>query len=1100
MFGTFDFRVDKTPIEGLLGDRTKSILGRLLLSEGKSIQRSILAEELWPEGSVKQSRTNLRRELHTLRNRHAIFRNYLSSDTESVVWSESAEYEFDVDSFNHIYNCFSKAKTVADRLDKGEELLASPYGVLLPGHTGEWIEDLRDSMSARWLYVAEELLSIYKKNKQVQDAIKLANEVVVLHPHRESVFLQLMQLHLLQGNNAIALQTYHHCATVLRDELGVVPSNEIQSLYARLSKISSSQAGRKITSKSDSERSKTELFAGRVSELNSISSLVHLAEKTAKSHIVLISGVAGIGKTRLATEWVKNNKEKIDYFGKARCFEGGGSQALGPIYSWLRNDKAELLFSNSPSDEAQLVKSAFVAKDSLSDEGVIKNESSSASRQRLFDALAVTFKSEAIVSNDIKHKRVFFLDDLQWCDQDTLDLLEHILNFSQGRDIVFLATVRSENSIPGTSVHNFVNRLVSRGQLNQITVDNLDLEDSKYLASSVFPRNSVSVGEEHDLITNQICERAEGHPLFIVEMARFEFDSQDADKDEQSGKKALPPRIEAVIQQRLKQLSTHAALVASYAAVLGSQFSVQLLGSVEKMEQEPLVSSMDELWQKRIISQTPNGQYVFSHDYIREVCYQMLPAPQRQLLHSQVSHALESFHQNHYGSISTSIAYHSKEAGDYERAYQWYFQALEYGKFSIAYNDVIDLCDATIKLVQENNINIDRDLSIFRLLLFKSQALATLEGYGSANLGRVCDQLESLSANVGDLELRAKAIDRIRVHHSFSNNLERALKYTDDQIHIARSLPSPAFLINAYRSKAFVEFQLGRLSAACRTAETGVEIARAAAQVNKLDLDKPDWALLMLHAIGAWSYCMRGMADKAAQMFDKCSLFESCVGYYIPKGLVLFWIGNVHLIFEQMDEVDNVGKRLIAMGQEKSVIKLEIMGNFFCASAAIDKGLSQLGVEHLNFAIDRYSELSENVLSGEYYLWLSKAYLQLGKADMSLASIENAFADCGLSKMQPYLTAMHVQKALVMETLGEPALNVLKEFDTAARVAESQQADLAKLNSLQMELSYRVDNKLETAPLVKNLRVLTARLLQHGALPATKRVNAFLSTAPEEIM
>lgn len=1100
MFGTFEFRVNGSVIEGLQGDRTKSILARLLLYQDKSVQRAQLADELWPESSAKQARTNLRRELHSLRNRHAIFQECVTSDQLCIKWSTSSDFEFDVDNFNSTYERFKATSCNSDRLKTGENLLSQPIEVLIPGYHSEWIEKQRDLLKSRWLYVAEELVSIYKKKKELQDALRLAKDITNILPHKESTYLQLMQLHLLQGDNAMALHAYHQCATVLQDELGVEPSSEIKNLYVRVSKNTNSAKKTLKVSEHDTDQFGTNYFAGREVELQLITSLINPTEKHDRSQIVLITGVAGIGKTRLVHEWVKKYQHQIDYFGKSRCYEARGSHPFSPIVSWLQHEKAQKLLSSAAAGDSSVIRNTLLPTPEKPDAGNFNQKSAPATRERIFDALAATLKSNSEIQRDIQLNRVFFLDDLQWCDQDTFDLLDHLLMYDGHQELFFIATVRSEAITPGSATDKFCNTLVSRGQLQKVSVGNLSRKESKQLINSTSPAQHVKAATSHDLTIDEMCVRAGGHPLFLLEIARFQFDkrSEARDLSNEDGN-ALPPRVEAVIQQRINHLSPDAALVASYAAVMGAEFSIQLLNALENMEQESLICSMDELWQKYIITQTEHGQYLFSHDCIREVCYQIIPAPQRQLLHGQVASALEKYHEQHIGGISARIAFHCREAGEYESAYKWYLKAMHYAEFSlVAHNEIVELSDSILKLLQRDKIDVDRNLSRLKVISKRASAIGILEGYGSPKLRPLCEELETLITNVNDLELRTNVVHRLRLYHSFSSNPNKALKFAEDQIKIARAMPEPKFLVDGHFAKSFVEFQLGNFESAYRTAELGSESANVAEHKNTLDAQQPSHHLLMLHALGTWAYHTCGFANKARVLFQKCSLFETCTGAFNSRGHALFWITRAHLVAEEMEQVALNGKRLISRGQDKSLLKHEILGNFFCGTAAVTEGMNELGLEHLNFSIQRYEELKESVLSGEFHLWASRAHSQMNNHDSALISVENAFEETRRSKTQPFIAEMHTQKAQILAELGEPAADVLKEFESSLRIAELQQADLVKLKSIHLEYNYRSDNNLPTSSLLKNTRELANRMSRHGSSPAIARVNRLLAESQME--
>ncbi len=592
MFGGFEFCVNGHGIDGLQGDRAKSILGRLLLCSGNSLQRAPLADELWPESTEKQARTNLRRELHTLRNRHRIFHECICSDSLSITWKSPTNFEFDVDSFNSGYEGFKNDTNNSSRQKSGEHLLGLPNGVLLPGQYGEWIEKQRTLIDSRWLYVAEELFSEYKKHNAIQDAMRVAREITYRFPYKESAYLQIMQMHLLQGDKAMALQTYHQCATVLQADVGAEPSSELKSLYNRASKNAGLKRKMNSVDENDVAHLGINCFTGREAELKSITLLAQQTSGLYGSTMVLINGVAGIGKTALIHEWIEKNRKQFNYYAKSRCYEARGTYPLSPIRSWLQNKNSEQLLASLSAVDSSLIKSSSLFNGDSVGATKVDEETSPVTRERLFDALAAVLKSKADDEEGIAAKRLFFLDDLQWCDEDTLGFLDHLFTYEGQSEILLLATMRSEAITPGSEVEAFCRKLMSRGQLQQLALGNLSQDESTQLINALQKNHKVS----EYLNADELCIRAGGHPLFLLEMARSEFEKRAQGEDIlEPDRYALPPRVEAVIQQRISQLSAHAALIAAYASVIGTEFSFQLLELIPDVTQESLIGAMDEL-------------------------------------------------------------------------------------------------------------------------------------------------------------------------------------------------------------------------------------------------------------------------------------------------------------------------------------------------------------------------------------------------------------------------------------------------------------------------------------------------------------------------
>lgn len=106
----------------------------------------------------------------------------------------------------------------------------------------------------------------------------------------------------------------------------------------------------------------------------------------------------------------------------------------------------------------------------------------------------------------------------------------------------------------------------------------------------------------------------------------------------------LPQTVQAVIAERLAQLSPPARELVSMAAVIGHAFTFEVLAQASGADEDTLVSGLDELWQRRIVREQGQDAYDFSHDKIREVAYTALSAVRRRLLHRKVAEALVMVH------------------------------------------------------------------------------------------------------------------------------------------------------------------------------------------------------------------------------------------------------------------------------------------------------------------------------------------------------------------------------------------------------------------------------------------------------------------------
>ena len=142
-----------------------------------------------------------------------------------------------------------------------------------------------------------------------------------------------------------------------------------------------------------------------------------------------------------------------------------------------------------------------------------------------------------------------------------------------------------------------------------------------------------------------------------------------------TAKNSPPPRVQAVIQARLAQLTTPAHEVAGFAAAIGRPFSFDLLAKATDWDEDSLSRALEELWQRRIIHECGDRAYDYTHDLLREVAYAGLSPVRRRALHRRIARALEEIYAPELEDGSGSLAAHYEAAGMAEEAIGAYRRA-----------------------------------------------------------------------------------------------------------------------------------------------------------------------------------------------------------------------------------------------------------------------------------------------------------------------------------------------------------------------------------------------------------------------------------------
>jgi len=369
-------------------------------------------------------------------------------------------------------------------------------------------------------------------------------------------------------------------------------------------------------------------------------------------------------------------------------------------------------------------------------------------RARLFEALA-----RAVLGAN--RPLLLVVDDLQWCDRESLEWLHFLLRFDPRAPLLVVGTCRPEELDEDCPLAQTLPTLHRDVRLQELELGPLDEASTAALATNL-AEGSLEATE-----IRRLYLETEGNPLFVVESLRagqptsaFLSDLTDS---------PLPPRVQAVLATRLAQLSAPARQLAEVAATIGRQFTFPVLQAAGDGDEEGLVRGLDELWQRRIIRERGAYAYDFGHDKLREAAYTALSSARRRLLHRRVAQALESVHAADLDPVSRQVAAHYRRAGLPDQAIPYYLQAGELAR---------DICaqEEAIACFQRGLALLETEMRASPPSQDRSQMAARFhEGLGDV-LAQLAQPGEALAAYERALELldRAERIPRSRLHRKMS--------------------------------------------------------------------------------------------------------------------------------------------------------------------------------------------------------------------------------------------------------------------------------------------------------------------------------------------
>jgi class 3 adenylate cyclase len=383
-------------------------------------------------------------------------------------------------------------------------------------------------------------------------------------------------------------------------------------------------------------------LVGREEELGLL--LRHWSEaKTGEGQVVLISGEAGIGKSRLTAALLERlttePHTRLRYF----CSAQHTDSAFFPIISQMERAAA---FTHADTKEVKLDKlDAVLALSSTSkqDAALFAEMLSLPTdgryptveltplqrRQKTLDALHVQVETFAR-----KSPVLMIFEDTHCADPTSIELLGRTVDRISSLQVLLIVTFRPEFSPPWTGRRN----------VTSLTINRLTRRETEALIDRVVRNNSLSAHIKQDIV-----ERSDGIPLFVEEMTKAVLESEGEEAAERtvasiaSPAMVVPPSLHASLMARLDRLGP-AKEVAQIGAAIGREFSHALLAAVTRKREGEPDTGLDRLIQAGLLSRRgvpPNASYLFKHALVQDAAYGTLLRERRRALHTRIAETIE---------------------------------------------------------------------------------------------------------------------------------------------------------------------------------------------------------------------------------------------------------------------------------------------------------------------------------------------------------------------------------------------------------------------------------------------------------------------------
>jgi len=749
--------------------RKATALAAYLAVTRRGHTRDALAGLLWPEYNQRRARAALRRTLSSLGNARA--EGWLVTDRENVDLDHGAIL-VDVVRFDDL---LAQCKTHGHReaevcpeclplLTEAVELyhddFMAGFGLRDSVTFDDWQFFQAESLRRELAGALERLARGRGALGEWEEAVAHARRWLVLDVLHEPAHRLLMALYAWSDERAAALRQYRECVRILGQELGVAPLEETTLLYRAIQENDLpprpvlSEGGPSVPSGEETlvaaaaPSLQDNPLVGRETEWEAMLGAYDSINEGGR--IIVVEGEAGIGKSRLAKEFVGHVSEGGATIVAARCYAGEKNLAYGPLVEGLsaalgREDG--YLLDSLPAGSLQ--EASRLLPDLSPDSPPAPPLDTPGARSRFFGEVVRVL----LAVLDGPPPGVLFLDDLHWADDASLSLLTYLIRRLDDKPLCVLLTWRAEEVPERHPMRDLFAEARRSGVATSLTLDRLSPDSVVELVGRIVP-NAGMLGP-------RLGDETEGLPLFLTEyLTAIEKGELDVGEDTWT----LPGGVQDLLKTRLGSVDETAGQVLAAAAVVGRSFDFDTVRATSGRGEEEALTALEELLARGLIREVGDAAgvastYDFDHDKLRTLVYDETSLARKRLLHRRTAAALAGQARGREAeSLAGQIAYHHRLAGQDVEAARYYLLAGDYARGLHANSEALAHYEQALAFGHLDAATLHENIGDLQTRAGEyAAALASYEGAassaGTANLGVLEHKIGNVHARRGERDL-----------------------------------------------------------------------------------------------------------------------------------------------------------------------------------------------------------------------------------------------------------------------------------------------------------------------------------------------------------
>jgi class 3 adenylate cyclase/predicted ATPase len=792
-------------------------------------------------------------------------------------------------------------------------------------------------------------------------------------------------------------------------------------------------------------------FVGREQEIGLLVDRWQAA-KEGDGQIALLSGEAGIGKSRIMQELRERLEAEPHTRMRYQCSPYHTSSALYPVVQQLefaagfaaqdtpeqRLEKLEHLLAQTASPHSsKLALLAALLSISTGDRYPSLDLAPQEQKDRTLRALI-----EQLEAHSAQQPVFIVFEDVHWIDPTTTELVDLMVDVIQGLRVLLLITFRPDFECPWSSYPHATALALNRLTRSQTEALILHVADDTPLP---------------DDVVDQIVAKTDGIPLFVEELTKNVLESglltHKGDRYELAGPLvplAIPASLQDSLMARLDRMAP-VKEVAQIGAAIGREFSYTLLRGVTGKQDDALSHALDQLVESELIFRRgtpPNATYTFKHALVQDAAYGSLLKSRRQKLHAGIAEVIAEQRPDLVETQPELLAHHYTQAGLTEPAVEHWQAAATRAIGRSAYLEAIEQLDQGLTQVALLPAGETRDKRELELQVTKLGPLFAIKGYGSPEADEASARALELSRSVGDNSTLFPTLYARWARQYIISNQKEMFELSLEYLERADAADDNAGRMVGHRTHAVALLYRGEVKQARHHAEQALRMYKPEEHIPLVARFGQDLRVQAINYI-AISDALLGNIDHALAIGAEAIAHARKLNHANTLAYALWHIGVwLPSIIRDTQAVHRYGAEMLEVVQTHRLMFWQGMALPHLAVNGYGKTPAQAAADGEHAVYAWRNDYKARMIVPELLCRIAEAYLEDGntsEANRVLSEVETLMGPDGELYWQPELHRLRGRLAAML-TPNEPE-DAIAEYQRAIAVARAQDTRLLELRA-----------------------------------------------------